>query len=287
VSETVKAAVMRAVLRLLEPLVRLLLEAGIGVGEFNKLAKMAYARAARDAQAEATPNISRIAVLTGIPRGEVGEILRRPEEYRAEPERGVQRAERVLQGWWKDADFCDPNGEPSRLPLRGPRRSFAALVKRYAGDPRVLTLLKELLRVKAVRRLPDGKLEVLSRTFVTARWDNAGIEMVGDRVRDLLDTLVYNLKHPSSPRYARFIVNSEVDPRFVPLLLRDITQQSEVLADTFQDALNDPERIVRPTRSAQDAHRISIGIFVTEEPTLVTTSSDSAHPPAKHPRKAD
>ena len=236
---------------------------------------------------EATPNISRIAVLTGIPRGEVGEILRRPEEYRAEPERGVQRAERVLQGWWKDADFCDPNGEPAKLPLRGPRRSFAALVKRYAGDPRVLTLLKELLRVKAVRRLPDGKLEVLSRTFVTARWDNAGIEMVGDRVRDLLDTLVYNLKHPSSPRYARFIVNSEVDPRYVPLLLRDITQQSEVLADTFQDALNDPERIVRPTRSAQDAHRISIGIFVTEEPTLVTTSSDSAHPPAKHPRKAD
>ena len=54
-SETVKAAVMRAVLRLLEPLVRLLLEAGIGVGEFNKLAKMAYARAARDAQAGGDP----------------------------------------------------------------------------------------------------------------------------------------------------------------------------------------------------------------------------------------
>jgi hypothetical protein len=286
VSETVKAAVMRAMLRLLEPLVRLLLEAGIGVGEFNKLAKMAYVRAARDAQPEATPNISRIAVLTGIPRGEVAEILRRPEEYRVEPERGVQRAERVLQGWWKDADFCDASGEPAKLPLRGPRRSFAALVKSYAGDPRVLTLLKELLRVKAVRRLPDGKLEVLSRTFVTARWDSAGIEMVGNRVRDLLDTLVYNLKHPSSPRYARFVVNSQVDPRFVPLLLRDITQQSEVLADTFQDALNDPERIVRPARSAQDAHRISIGIFVTEEPTLVTTSSDSVPPPAKHPRKA-
>ena len=109
--------------------------------------------------------------------------------------------------------------------------------------------------------------------------------MVGERVRDLLDTLVHNLRHPSSPRYARFVVNAELDPRFVPLLLRDITQQSEVLADTFQDALNDPERIVRPTRSAQDAHRISIGIFVMEEPTLVTTSSDSVQPPAKHPRK--
>lgn len=285
-SETVKAAVMRAVLRLLEPLVRLLLEAGIGVGEFNQLAKMAYARAARDAAPEARPNISRIAVLTGIPRGEVAEILRRPEEYRTEPERGVQRAERVLQGWWKDADFCDGKGEPLKLPLRGPRRSFAALVKRYAGDPRVRTLLKELLRVKAVRRLPDRHVEVLSRTFATARWDNTGIEIVGERVRDLLDTLVHNLKHPSRPRYARFVVNAEVDPRYVPLLLRDITHQAEVLADSFQDALNDPDRNVRPSRSAQDAHRISLGLFVAEEPALVAPSSASPPTPTKRSRKA-
>lgn len=283
-SETVKAAVMRAVLRLLEPLVRLLLEAGIGAGEFNRLAKMAYARAARDAAPEASPNISRIAVLTGIHRGEVAEILKRPEEHPPELERGGQRAERVLQGWWKDSDFCDTHGEPLKLPLRGARRSFAALVKRYAGDPRVLTLLKELLRVKAIRRLPDGKLEVLSRTFATVRWDDAGIEITGERVRDLLDTLVHNLKHPSRPRYARFVVNAQVDPRFVPMLLRDITQQAEVLADSFQDALSDPERIVRPTRSAQDAHRISIGIFVTEEATLVPPSS--AQLPTRHPRKA-
>ncbi len=285
-SETVKAAVLRAVLRLLEPLVRLLLEAGVGIGEFNQLAKIAYTRAARDAAPEARPNISRIAVLTGIPRSEVTEILRRPEEYRTDPERGVQRAERVLQGWWKDVDFCDGNGEPLKLPLRGPRRSFAALVKRYAGDPRVRTLLKELMRVKAVRRLPDRHVEVLSRTFVTARWDNTGIEIVGERVRDLLDTLVHNLKHPSRPRYTRFVVNAQVDPRYVPLLLRDITQQADVLADTFQDALNDPDRIVRPTRSAQDAHRISIGIFVAEEPTLVEPPAASLTAPTKRPRKA-
>jgi hypothetical protein len=281
VSETVKAAVMRAVLRLLEPLVRLLLEAGIGVGEFNQLAKMAYARAARDAVPEVRPNISRIAVLTGIPRGEVAEILRRPEEYRTEPERGIQRAERVLQGWWKDPDFCDRDGVPLKLPLRGARHSFTTLVKRYAGDPRVRTVLKELLRVKAVRRLSAGQVEVLSRTFVTARWDNTGIEIVGERVRDLLDTLVHNLKHPSRPRYARFVVNAEVDPRFVPLLLRDVTQQAEVFADAFQDALNDPERVIRPTRTAQDAHRISMGIFVAEEPTLVEPVSAAKPMPAK------
>ena len=117
----------------------------------------------------------------------------------------------------EDPDFCDGSGVPLKIPLRGSRRSFAVLVKRYAGDPRARTLLKELLRVKAVRRLPDRRIEVLSRTFITARWENSGIESVGERVRDLLDTLVHNLKHPSRPRYARFVVNAEVDPRFVPL----------------------------------------------------------------------
>ena len=277
-SEKLKAAVTRTVLRLLDPLVRLLLEAGIGVGEFHQLAKMAFARAARDAASEARPNISRIAVLTGIPRGEVAEILKRPEGLPPETERGGHRAERVLQGWWKDSDFCDSEGQPLKLPLRGPRRSFAALVKRYAGDPRTTTLAKELLRVKAARRLPDGQLEVLSRTFVTARWDNAGIEVVGERVRDLLDTLLYNLKHPSRPRYARFVENAEIDPRYVPLLLRDITQQVEVLADTFQDAVLDPARTVRAGRTEQDSHRISIGIFVMDEPTLIAAASTEIPP---------
>ena len=66
-----------------------------------------------------------------------GDLKAPREEHPPEPERGGQRAERVLQGWWKDPDFLDSNGEPLKLPLRGPRRSFAALVKRYAGDPRV------------------------------------------------------------------------------------------------------------------------------------------------------
>jgi len=283
-SQTLKSAVMRAVLRLLDPLARLLLEAGVGVGEFHQLAKTAYARAARDAAPEARPNISRIAVLTGIPRGEVADILRRTDENPPEPERGIQRAERVLQGWWKDADYCDDNGDPLKLPLRGTRRSFATLVKRYAGDPRVATVLQELLRVKAVHRLPDGRLEVLSRTFATARWDNVGIEMVGEQVRDLIDTLVYNLQHPSRPRYARFVQNSQLDPGYVPLLLRDITQQVDVMADHLDDVLNAPQRTLRPTREPQDSHRISVGVFVIDESTRLAALPESIAPPNR-PRK--
>jgi hypothetical protein len=285
VSHSLKTAVMRAVLRLLEPLARLLLDAGIGIGEFHQLAKRAYVRAALEMTRKDKPNFSQIGVLTGIPRREIASLLDNSNTDTPDVERGTQRAERVLRGWWNDPEFRDFLGHPAILPLRGRRGSFTVLVNRYAGDPRVRTLLQELLRVKAVRRLPDKRLEVLSPTFATARWDGSGIEVVGERVRDLLSTLVQNLKHPSRPRYVRFVVNAEVDPRFVPLLVRDLTEQAEVLADSFEDALNDPERTVRPSRAAQDAHRLGVCIFVVEEPTLVDPVKESSGVTARRGRK--
>ena len=286
-SEALKTAVMRAVLRLLDPLVRLLLDAGIGIGEFHQLAKRAYVRAALEASTlKDKPNFSQIGVLTGIPRREIASLLENSDTQPPEVERGTQRAERVLRGWWNDPEFRDASGRPAILPLRGRRSSFTALVNRYAGDPRVRTLLQELLRVKAVRRLVDKRLEVLSPTFATVRWDGSGVEVVGERVRDLLATLVYNLKHPSRPHYARFVVNAQVDPRFVPLLMRDVTEQAEVLADSFEDALNDPERTVRPGRVAQDAHRLGLCIFVVEEATLVEPAADRQSISARAGRKA-
>src|SRR6267378_3126885 len=79
-SESLKAAIRAAVLRLLEPLVKWLLEAGVGVGDLMALVKIVYVRAARDqGRASGTelmrPNVSRIAVVTGLTRIEVASIL--------------------------------------------------------------------------------------------------------------------------------------------------------------------------------------------------------------------
>jgi hypothetical protein len=138
VSEALKTAVMRAVLRLLDPLVRLLLDAGIGIGEFHQRAKRAYVRAALEASTlKDKPNFSQIGVLTGIPRREIASLLENSDTQPPEVERGTQRAERVLRGWWNDPEFRDASGRPAILPLRGRRSSFTALVNRYAGDPRV------------------------------------------------------------------------------------------------------------------------------------------------------
>jgi hypothetical protein len=265
-TQPLKAAIQAAVLRLLDPLVRWLLEAGMGVGDLLTLTKIAYVRAARDqgleSGAEQRPNASRIAVVTGLTRVEVASILASGAADRPH-DRGRQRAERVLSGWWNDSEFQDTSGGPAVLPVRGKRRSFAALVQRYSGERgRVATILDELLRVKAVRRLANGRLEALSRTYATVRWDPDGVIAFGEQLNEHCATLLHNLRFPARPRYVRRVLNAQVDPRYVPMLVRDLQQQADAFADSTDDALNDPKQIV--TGRSQDAASLGIALYVFE-----------------------
>lgn len=268
-TDPLKAAVLAAMRRIARPLARLLIESGVGVGEFQAVMKAAFVQAAQDVGENQRPNASRIATLTGLTRREVAALLQAPEDAAPEVERGRPRLQRVLSGWWTDPDFQDSLGAPAALPLRGKKVSFAALVKRYSGEPRVLTILDELLRVKAVRTRPDGRFEALSRNFAPARWDPDGLTAVGEQVRDHFETLVHNLKHPSRPRFNRVIENSQLDPKYVPLLVRDISAQADTLVDTIDDALNNPAATVKPGDEVQDAVRLGIAVYLFESPVVV------------------
>lgn len=283
-SESIKAAVQAAVLKLLDPLVRLLLAAGIGVGDFLALVKVAYVRAARDqgrqTRGEVRPNASRIAVVTGLTRAEVAGMLATDTDEQRTSERGRQRAERVLSGWWNDADFQTSSGEPAVLPVSGSRVSFKALVSRYSNEPRVAPILDELLRVNAVRRLPNGTLQALSRTYATVRWDADGIAALGQQLNEYAGTLLHNLEHPGRPHYVRRVVNAQLDPRYLPMLVRDIEEQAETVADSIDDALNDRRHTVTPARGGRDAVRLGVGIYVFEEPvSLEPVASAPPKPP--------
>lgn len=275
-NEPLKAAVLAAMQRIARPLARLLIESGVGVGEFQAVMKAAFVKAAQDVGDGQRTNASRISTLTGLTRREVAALLQVPEDSAPEVDRGRARIQRVLSGWWTDSDFQDRAGAPAILVLRGSKSSFAALVKRYSGEPRVLTILNELLRVKAVRQLPDRRLEALSRSFAPARWDPDGITAVGEQLRDHLETLIHNLKHASLPRYQRVIENSQVDPKYVPLINRDIAAQADSLIDSLDDALNNPAATVKPANEVKDAVRLGVAVYVFESPLEV--------PPARTPK---
>lgn len=283
-SESLKHAVRAAVLRLLHPLVTLLLETGIGVGDLMSLVKVAYVRAAREQGLKSggeiqRPNASRIAVVTGLTRVEVAAILAAGDGEPAKMGRGRQRAERVLAGWWDDPEFQDEAGRPGLLRLQGNRRSFGALCRRYSGDHRSAPILDELLRVRAVRRLPEGSVEALSRTCATVRWDPVGIVAVGEELGDHCASLVHNLKNPLNPRLTRRVLNARLNPRYVPVLMRDIERQAATLADSVDEALNDSLHCVKPTALAEEAVTLGLGLYLFEEAGEGANASTSGASP--------
>ena len=274
--DSLKSAILSMLARVLDPLARMMLEAGIGIGEFVTVAKSAYVRAAREEGRRAggevkRPNASRISVVTGLTRLEVAAILAAGDDGPVAPDRGRQRAERVLAGWWNDSDFHDERGEPAPLPMRGTRRSFQALVRLYSGERwRSATILDELLRVKAVRQLPDGRIKALSRSYATVRWDPEGITSVGEQLAEHCETLLHNLRDPSHPRFVGRVVNSRVDPRYVPVLLRDLRESAEVFLKTDDSTLNYVGHTLSEKRTAPRAvgppTRLGVTLYIFEGP---------------------
>lgn len=273
-TDSLKSAILSMLARVLDPLVRMMLEAGIGIGEFVTIAKIAYVRAARDegrrTGGEAKrPNVSRIAVVTGLTRLEVASILAAGEGGPVAPDRGRQRAERVLAGWWNDSDFHDSRGRPAALPLRGARGSFEALVRLYSGERWLSAkILHELLRVKAVRQLPDGRIKALSRSYATVRWDPEGLTSVGEQLAEHCETLLHNLKDPGHPRFVGRVVNSRIDPRYVPVLLRDLRESAEVFLQTEDSTLNYVGHTLNEKRNAPGAAgpptRLGVTVYIFE-----------------------
>ena len=196
-------------------------------------------------------------------------MLAEDADERRTSDRGRHRAERVLSGWWNDPDFHTSEGEPAFLPLSGSRRSFKALVSRYSNEPRVAPILDELLLVNAVKRRPDGRLQAMSRTYATVRWNPQGIEAFGEQLKEHCATLLHNLEHPERPRYVRRVVNAQLDPRYLPVLVRDMEGHLESMADSVDDALNARSRTVTPAPGGRDAVRLGVAMYVFEEPVIL------------------
>ncbi len=130
-----------------------LMRAGITPRLFGDLAARAFVKAACKASTlrNGRINQSRVAVLTGLSRAEVRNVMRGP---RSTKPRFQARTQRVIDGWLSDARYLMRAGAPRTLSLSGSAPSFAALVKKYAGDVPHHAVLEELRRLKVVEE--DG-----------------------------------------------------------------------------------------------------------------------------------
>jgi hypothetical protein len=258
--------VLKTLATVFQPLVRLLVEHGISSPETERLFRAVCVRevAKTIAGRGKRPNVSRVALVTGVDRGEVTRILnRQPKGEAAETSR--HRVNRVLAGWHSDGDFSSA-GRPRMLPVKArdcKRGSFWALARRYAPGVYPGLILSELLRVGAVERLGDGSLRAVTRQYRAAEFSQESVSEIRARVSDLMQTLLNNAAESGWPRICRNVEVADIDPKFLPLIRKMFADRSEATLSSVQEEL----RSVRWKRSdpAGQGVRVGLTVFTHEE----------------------
>ncbi|NIP51744.1 MAG: hypothetical protein GWO26_07160 [Phycisphaerae bacterium] len=195
--QSVKEHLRLALRMMLKPLVRLLISQGVTHGDFSEAAKDVYVEAAiRHFDQSSKVNQSKVAILTGLTRKEVKNVIDRA--LRDEPGTKIfSRPSRVLAGWHSDPKFVGPYGVPLELPYEfagsdGP--SFTELVRTYSGDMAPRPMLKELIRVGAVVELENKTYKAVRRDFEPEALSPELVERLGKMGHYFFSTTAANIE---------------------------------------------------------------------------------------------
>lgn len=222
-SETRKQ-LLYALRRVLRPIVRILIRAGIRFDEFAELARGVYVESAvRDGiEHAAIPTRERIAVVTGVTRQQVDYYIDNEGALPlADPTLATALVE-ILQKWHTDSQYVGPYGIPLELEFDSPpARCFRSLVSLVDRRISAGIALEELLRVGSVTRAGEKHFRAVSRYFMMPEsMSPEQIEYFGKTLPRLARTLEYNM-NPKNPdkRLERFVIAdrglpAEVLPEF-------------------------------------------------------------------------
>ena len=193
--QDVKDHLRSALTLMFKPLIRLLIAQGVTHAEFAETAKDVYVEVAlKHFEAEGKVNRSRIAILTGLTRKEVKNVIDRTIEAGYQ-EKTFSRPERVLTGWYSDPKFQGPYGIPLELPYESSEveeKSFVGLVKQYSGDMAPRQMLNQLLEAGSVVDV-DGRYKAVRRIFKHSTLSPSLIKRLGEVGYRVFSTAAKNI----------------------------------------------------------------------------------------------
>ena len=260
INDPLKEATIVALKRIVDPLVDLMFDAGVTVHEFSQLVRERAVRTAakRVSKDSGRNSQSRVAIITGLPRSEVARILR--SEELTPTKRLEHPARRVLAAWFDDPRFLSTNGDPAVLPIFGKRRSFEQLVGMHGRGIPVRAMLDELTQVDAIERLADQRVKAKSRIPILTGLTGTAIAVIGERTRDLLDTLTQNLRRSSKRIFEATAMVDDADPKSASIVRREIADQGGSFINSAHSLFR--RYRIRPRSVAKLSPKCRLGVTV-------------------------
>jgi len=254
--------------RLLRPVIRILLRLGISWKEFAEIAKLVFVEIAReDYGVHGRPtNASRVALMTGLSRREVGEIRKRLDGETPMAIEPKSRISRVLTGWHKDPEFSD-DGRPRELD----EAEFRRLTHRYAGDIPDRAITKEMLDLGLMEAAADGRYRAMRRDYLRDAADADIVRHMGQALHDHGVSLAHNLDPERSEGWFEGIASNSHMPRGAAEKLNVLLQQEgQAFLERMDAWLSEHELDASPgtgNRNGKEAvSRIGVGVYLFEHP---------------------
>ncbi len=229
-----RAHLLQAFRRILRPLVKLLIRAGVRFDEFCETVKGVYVESAvREGLGPLGKGTrTRIAYVTGIARRDVDRYIDDPSLLAGPKPTFARTLTEIIHTWHTDPMFQGPYGLPLELDFaRSLDRSFSALARRVDPNCDPAELVDELLRARVVVGSTEKFLKVVSRTYVVPVAMSAPmLEHLGLALTDLANTITHNADaEPALKRLQRSVfpdrgLPSSMAPAFEKLV-RSLVQQ--------------------------------------------------------------
>ena len=260
---------IRAIIKMLDSLVKILMRYEVSHKEFSEMAKHAFVNSAYKYYSipGRKSTYSRVAGLTGLSRKEVVRISTLDDE--SLPLSGsVNRASRVVDGWIRDPCFLDENSAPKDLPLKGEGASFEELVSRYSGDITSRAILDELIRLGSITKLDKNTVRLLRAGIETSDSGSESdkINIMSKCVSDLLGTTDHNLVNTEGDvRFQRQVTYVEMPKSIVDEFKQYSNERSMELLLQYNRWLADKRKNTN-NQEAEPTCRVGVGIYYFENP---------------------
>ena len=242
------------------PIIRFCLRHSIQINQILEAAKTVFIRlSAEELESRAEKvTLSRLSVMTGIHRRDVVRIHRAGEKkHKVE----LNMITRFIGQWEQDRRFQTAQGRPRVLALTDEKGGFEDLAKSAWIDVGPKTLLSELERIGAVKRVRGG-VKLIASTHYQQPTPTEGLEFMAQDLESFSLAIEENLYE--NPEFKNLHIGTWYDNVYVqdlPKIRKWMYEQGKQFQKKARDYLSRYDKDINPNSRKEGGAKVSLVTF--------------------------
>lgn len=245
---------------LLRPLARFCIARGVRIQEIELEVKKAFVEAGQEAiqRVQGEVSVSKISVMTGIHRVEIGRLL--SGEARGEEKHDVLN--RIIGLWLHNPSYRGPFEAPRPLTFQGQGSEFANLVASISKEVSPYPILFELERIGAIRY--NGEVvELQVQEYAPVGDVEHGVQVLSNDIEDLMSTVEANLIAANAPSLLHLRTSYDnIPPEALPTIRRWVLERGAAFQREVREYLSSFDRDINPEAPLGDEKaKVTVSAF--------------------------